>query len=172
MYTIPDARREALFSMAYREYLQELIRHARSMIDSRELSEDLVQDVFVKMWLYLVRGGKIEKTRAFLHHVLNNVIVDTYRKHKTSSLDALLEQGHEPSSDDYDRLYDIIDGKNAFQLIDQLPKTYQKVLRMKYGKGLSYQEISQSTGQSKNTTAVQVHRGLEKLKLLCEPRAS
>jgi DNA-directed RNA polymerase specialized sigma24 family protein len=40
---------------------------------------------------------------------------------------------------------------------------------MKYGRGMSYQEISETTGQSKNTTAVQVHRGLEKLKVLYEP---
>lgn len=168
MHTISDAKNEALFTMAYREYAQELIRHARSMIDSRELSEDLVQDAFVRMWLYLNKGGKVEKMRAFLHHVLNNVIVDMYRKHKSVSLDALLELGQEPSVDERERMFDIMDGRSAFALIDQLPSTYQSVLRMKYASGLSYQEISQETGQSKNTTAVQVHRGLEKLKLLYE----
>ncbi len=169
MHTIPDVGSQTLFTTAYTEYSQELVRHARSMINNRELSEDLVQDVFVKVWMYLVRGGKIVKMRAFLHHILNNVIVDTYRKHKTASLDALLEQGHEPSVDDSERIFDILDGRSAFSLIDRLPDTYQKVLRMKYGRDLSYQEISRFTGQSKNTTAVQVHRGLEKLKLLCEP---
>lgn len=169
MQTISDAKNEALFTATYCEHLQELIRHARSMVASRELSEDLVQDVFVKMWIYLVRGGKIEKTRAFLHHVLKNAIVDMYRKHKTMSLDVLLEQGHEPSTDDSERLLNILDGQNAFALIDQLPKKYQKVLRMKYADNLSYEEISGTIGQSKNTTAVQVHRGLEKLKLLYRP---
>lgn len=168
MYTIPDAKNQALFNMAYREYGQELIRHARSMIDSREVSEDVVQDAFVRMWIYLVRGGKVIKMRAFLHHVLNNVIVDLYRKHKSLSLDVLVDQGKEPSIDESERLFDILDGRSAFMLIDRLPSTYQKVLRLKYGSGMSYQEISRETGQSKNTTAVQVHRGLEKLKTLYE----
>lgn len=166
MHTIPDAKTEALFTVAYEEYCQELIRHARSMIDSKEMSEDVVQDAFVRMWLYLRKGGEVVRMRAFLHHVLNNVIVDLYRKHKTVSLDVLVDQGQEPSIDDTERLFDIMDGKNAFKLIDRLPSTYQQVLRMKYGSGLTYQEISAETGQSKNTTAVQVHRGLEKLKLL------
>jgi len=169
MYAKTQVNRQTLFSTAYQEYLQELIRHAHSMINSRELSEDLAQDAFVRMWIYLTRGGDIKKPRAFLHHVLNNVIVDTYRKHKAMSLDMLIEEGKEPSTDDSARMFDIIDGKSAFLRIEQLPETYQRVLRMKYRQGLSYREISHCTGQSKNTTIVQVHRGLKKLKNLCEP---
>lgn len=167
MYTSSDAKREALFSEAYREYREELMRHARAMLGSRELSEDVVQDVFVKMWVYLMRGGKISRTGAFLHRVLNNSIVDLYRKHKTVSLDALLEQGHEPGIDESERLINVLDGTKAFSLIDQLPDTYQHILRMKYARGLSYQEIVHLTRQSKNAIAVQAHRGLEKLRLLC-----
>lgn len=167
MQTIPDVKGQKLFTEAYNEYLQELIRRARFMIDNHELSEDLVQDVFVKMWLYLARGGEIKKTRAFLHHVLGNVIVDMCRKHKTLSLDALVEQGYEPGADDHERLVDVMDGKHAFSRMRRLPKLYQRVLRMKYALGLSYEDISRTTGQSRNTSAVQVHRGLEKLKLLC-----
>ena len=39
-------------------------------------------------------------------------------------------------------------------------------MRLRYAKDLSLKEISLITGQSRNTTAVQVHRGLEKLKFL------
>jgi len=40
---------------------------------------------------------------------------------------------------------------------------------MRYVKDLSLKEISLITGQSTNATAVQIHRGLEKLKLLYAP---
>jgi RNA polymerase sigma factor (sigma-70 family) len=157
---------QELFTEAYALHSQELGRYARSMVNDRELSEDLVQDVFVKMWLYLLRKGEIVSVRGFLYHVLNNLIVDRYRKHKTWSLDSLLEQGYEPRADDTDRLVDIFDGKLVFRLIDKLPDTYQEVLRMKYAHHLSYGEISKRTGQQRNTIAVQVHRGLVKLKEL------
>jgi RNA polymerase sigma-70 factor (ECF subfamily) len=104
--------------------------------------------------------------KAFLYHVLNNLIVDQYRKHKTTSLDTLLEKGFEPSVSDSGRLFNVLDGKAAFLLIQSLPKKYQKVMRMRYVQELSLKEISLITGQSKNTIAVQVHRGLAKLKLL------
>lgn len=160
------ARQHDIFTRAYFTHSQELARYARSMVSDRELSEDLVQDVFMKMWLYLLRKGDILSVRGFLYHVLNNLIVDRYRKHKTWSLDSLVEQGYEPRADDTDRLVDVFDGKLVFQLIDKLPLTYQEVLRMKYANHLTYSEISRLTGQQRNTIAVQVHRGLVKLKEL------
>ncbi|MBP9814384.1 RNA polymerase sigma factor SigW, partial [Candidatus Woesebacteria bacterium] len=48
----------------------------------------------------------------------------------------------------------------------KLPPTYRKVMRMRYVQDLSLQEISLITGQSKNTVAVQIHRGTEKMKEL------
>lgn len=160
------ARQHDVFTRAYCMHSQELGRYARSMVNDKELSEDLVQDVYMKMWLYLLRKGDIISVRGFLYHVLNNLIVDRYRKHKTWSLDSLLEQGYEPREDDRERLVDVFDGKLVFRLIDKLPDTYQEVLRMKYAKHLTYGEISKLTGQQRNTIAVQVHRGLMKLKEL------
>lgn len=120
----------------------------------------------MKTWSYLVKGGKIDVMKAFLYHVLNNLIVDEYRKHKTTSLDILLEKGYEPSGDSRESIINILDGKKALFLIQRLPKKYQKVMRMRYVQDLSLKEMSLITGQSKNTIAVQLHRGLAKLKLL------
>ena len=123
----------------------------------------------MKTWMYLVKGGKIDLMKAFLYRVLNNLIVDEYRKHKTISLDVLLEKGFEPSVASSKRLFDILDGKAALLLIQRLPPTYQKVMRMRYVQDLSLKEMALVTGQSKNAIAVQLHRGLEKLKLLYGP---
>ena len=152
--------------MAHHDYEKGLNARAFFKVNNHDLGEDLVQDTFIKTWKYLVRGGKIEVMKAFLYHVLNNLIVDEYRKHKTASLDTLLEKGFEPSADDSSaRLLNVLDGKAATLLIHQLPEIYRKVMKMKYIQDLSIKEISLITGQSKNTTTVQLHRGLEKLKM-------
>ncbi len=130
------------------------------------IGEDLVQDTFIKTWSYLVKGGKIDTMKAFLYHVLNNLIVDQYRKHKTLSLDVLMDKGFEPSDNDSGKIFNILDGKAALLLIARLPIAYQKVMRMRYVQDLSLKEMSLITGQTKNSIAVQIHRGLEKLKLL------
>jgi RNA polymerase sigma-70 factor (ECF subfamily) len=104
--------------------------------------------------------------KAFLYHVLNNLVVDEYRKHKVISLDVLYKKGIEPSIDNTRRMFNILDGKSAIFLIQRLPVMYQKVMRMRYVQDLSLEEISLITGQTRNAIAVQAHRGLEKLKLL------
>lgn len=161
-----ETQRQLALTSAHRDYEKGLKAHAFFKISSREMSEDLVQDTFLKTWEYLVKGGRIDMMKAFLYHVLNNLVVDEYRKRKIYSLDALLEKGYEPSVDHTERLSNVFDGKIAIFLIQRLPERYRKVMRMRYVQDLSLSEMSLITGQSKNTMAVQVHRGLEKLKFL------
>lgn len=164
-------QRQVILAGAHHDYQKGLNAHAFFKVNDRAISEGLVQDAFMKTWSYLVKGGKVDVMKAFLYHILNDLIIDEYRKHKTTSLDLLLEKGFEPSTGNSERLLNALDGKAALLLIQRLPKKYQKVMRMRYVQDLSLEEISLITGQSKNTVAVQAHRGLGKLKLLyVEPR--
>ena len=161
-----EAQLQTLLTSAHQEFEKGLNARAYFKVHNRATGEDLVQDTFMKTWKYLVNGGKIETMKAFLYHILNNLIVDEYRKRKTSSLDVLVEKGFEPSEDVSEHIFDCIDGEAAILLIQQLPVKYQKVMTMRYGQLLSLREMSVITGQTKNTMAVQAHRGLEKLKSL------
>lgn len=158
--------REVLLTAARRDYDRGMNSYAFFKTHNHTTGEDLVQDTFIKTWGYLVKGGKIDLMKAFLYHILNQLIVDEYRKRKTSSLDVLLEKGFEPGFDDSKHISDIFDGKAALLLIQYLPAKYEKVMRMRYAQDLSFKEISLLTGQSRNAVAVQAHRGLAKLKIL------
>jgi RNA polymerase sigma-70 factor (ECF subfamily) len=162
-----EIERKLILTVAHRDHHRGLNSHAFFKVNDHATGEDMVQETFMKTWGYLVRGGKIDTMKAFLYHILNNLIVDEYRrrKHKTVSLDTLLEKGFEPRGSD-NNLLNILDGKAALILISRLPKIYQKVMRMRYVQDLTLKEISLITGQSKNAIAVQIHRGLGKLKLL------
>jgi len=161
-----ETQRQGVFATAHRDFSKGLNSHAFFKVHDHTLGEDLVQDTFLKTWSYLVKGGKIDVMKAFLYHILNNLIIDEYRKHKTTSLDILIEKGFEPSDNDSEHYFNTLDGKATLLLIQRLPATYQKVMRMKFVQDLSLKEMSLITGQTKNTMAVQVHRGLAKLRLL------
>lgn len=170
--TQQEELQDIALTTAHRDFGKGLNAHAFFKMQNREVGEDLVQETFMKTWKYLVKGGKIEIMKAFLYHVLNHLIVDEYRKRKTMSLDVLLEKGYEPGKDYSERLFNMLDGKAAVILILRLPERYQKVMRMRYVQDLSLAEMSLITGQSKNTIAVQLHRGVEKLKLLYEHKST
>lgn len=161
-----EAQRHAAFTLAHLDFEKGLNAHAYFKLHDHAMGNDLVQDTFIKTWSYLVRGGKIDVMKAFLYHVLNNLIIDEYRKRKTSSLDVMMEAGFEPNAANSAAFYDALDGKAALLLIAHLPVAYQKVMRMRYVQELSLKEMSLITGKSQNALAVQAHRGLEKLKVL------
>ena len=159
-------RQRTILATAHNDYSKKLVSYAFFKVSDHSISEDLVQDAFMKTWSYLIKGGKIDTMKAFLYHILNDLIVDEYRKHKMISFDVLLEKGFEPKTDNSGRLFNLLDGKAAILLIQRLPEKYQKVMRMRYVQELSLKEMSLITGQTKNALAVQLHRGLEKLKTL------
>lgn len=158
--------RKALLTQAHHDYAKGMNTYSFFKVRDRAMSADMVQSAFIKTWSYLVREGKIDLMKAFLYHILNQLIIDEYRKRKMSSLDALLEKGYEPGTDRSKRVFDILDGKAALLLIRHLPPKYRNVMRMRYAQDLTIKEISLITGQTRNAVAVQAHRGLEKLRLL------
>ncbi len=161
-----EKHRQGVLTAAHHDYEKSLNTYAFFKLNNSTTSQDLVQDTFIKTWGYLVKGGQIDIMKSFLYHVLNNLIVDEYRKRKVISLDTLLEKGFEPRDDHAEHFTNALDGKAALLLIQRLPETYQKVMRMRYIQDLSIKEMSLITGQSNNTISVQIHRGIEKLKVL------
>lgn len=162
---------EKRFLIAFDEYNDALFRHAYLRVSNREKAIDLVHDAFTKVWSYLRDGYEIDSFRPFLYKVLNNLIIDEYRKKKESSLDALLEiEGvDEGSFDDLsestvDMLAATIDGQKAFELLKELPDQYREVIIYRFVDQLGPREISELTEESENIISVRIHRGLKLLR--------
>lgn len=159
---------DSVLTEAHHDYNVGLNKRASFKLSDKILGQDLVQDTFLKTWKYLLKGGKIDLMKAFLYHVLNDLIVDEYRKKKPVSLDFLIKQGFQPSVDDVPKLIDKLDGKSAILLIKQLPFKYQKIMYMRFVEDMTLKEMSEENGQSKNTNAVQIHRGTKMIKDISE----
>jgi len=162
---------EERFLKAFAEYGDALFRHATLRVSDRERAIDIVHDTFTKVWTYLRGGHEIEAYRPFLYKVLNNLIIDEYRKQKELSLDALLEQEgvnegsfEELSESSVEALGATIDGKQALDLISILPDIYKEVLILRFVDGLGPREISVLTEESENVISVRIYRGLKMLR--------
>lgn len=157
---------ETIFTRAYQEHEKSLRSRSYFKVSDPSLADDLVQVTFLKTWEYLEGAGKIDSMKAFLFHVLNNLIIDEYRKQKTASLDMMTENGFQVAVEDAGYLCDEIDGRAALTLIPRLPAKYRTVLSMRFIEELTLREIAHLTGQSENTVVVQIRRGIEKLATL------
>ena len=162
---------ETRFLKAFEEYNDALFRHALIRVSNREKAIDLVHDAFTKVWSYIREGYEIDSFRPFLYKVLNNLIIDEYRKRKETSLDALMEKEgvDEGSFDDLTEstaevLAATIDGKKAFDLLQELPDQYREVIILRFVDQLGPKEISDLIEESENIVSVRIHRGLKLLR--------
>ncbi|MCF7865012.1 MAG: RNA polymerase sigma factor [Candidatus Pacebacteria bacterium] len=164
--------RQDQLASAHLNYHKSLNAYASYKLSDSVLSQDLVQDTFIKTWNYLMKKGEIKGMKSFLYHVLNNLIVDEYRKRKrkTVSLDVLLENGFAPNTGESESIknQNIFDGSLVVLLIKKLPISYQEVIRMRYEQDLSLKEMSVIMKETENTVSVRLHRGIQKLRLLHE----
>lgn len=166
---------EKRFLDALEEYGDALFRHAFIRISDREKAVDLVHDTYAKVWSYVRTGHEVDSFRPFLYKVLNNLIIDEYRKRRESSLEALLEsEGINESSfdslieDNVESLTSTMDGDRAFDLLEQLPDEYREVVTLRFVDGLGPKEISELIEESENVVSVRLHRALKHLKSLLE----
>lgn len=171
-----DTRTEAAYLQAYEQYADALFRHALFRISSRERALDIVQDTFLKTWDYLQGGGEVREFKSFLYRTLNNLIIDEYRKKKSSSLDEILENDtgdmevrlSEGSVREAEEEFDEASMlENIRARIPELPETYREVITLRYIDGFSPKEIATMIGISENVVSVRIHRGTHKLRELC-----
>ncbi len=173
--TTTGGSQEDRFLQAFHEYGDALFRHAMLRISDRERAIDLVHDTFTKVWSYVKNGHAVEQYRPFLYKVLNNLIIDEYRKQREQSLDALLaEEGVSEGSfpelieNTTEALAATLDGKQAFDLVTTLPDVYREVLLLRFVDGLGPKEISELVEESENVVSVRIHRGLKILRDIIE----
>lgn len=166
---------EERFLKAFEDYSDALFRHAAMRISNRERSIDVVHDTFTKVWSYVRAGHEIDSYRSFLYKVLNNLIIDEYRKQKEVSLDALFEgegvnEGLFPelSESTVEALAATIDGRKAFELLKDLPEEYREVIVFRFVDGLGPREIGELIEETENVVSVRLHRALKLLRAKME----
>ena len=162
---------EDRFLKAFEDYSDALFRHAELRVSNREKAVDLVHDTYTKVWSYLRGGYSVDNFRPFLYKVLNNLIIDEYRRRKEVSLDALLEvEGVDEGSFDglsestAESLAATIDGRKAFELLTELPDQYREVIILRFVDQLGPREISELVEETENVISVRIHRGLKLLR--------
>ncbi len=151
---------------AYKEYSDAIFRYCLFKLSDREKALDLVQDTFTRAWQYVQKGNEIENMKTFLYTTARNLIIDEYRKKKSSSLENLMEQGLDPHIEIEEALYTSFDVDRVLDCVQQLPENYSSIIVMRYVNDLSVKEIAEIMDETENVVSVRIHRGLNKLRTL------
>ncbi len=158
---------EKRFIEAYDAYAHALLRYCYFKVSDRYKAEELVEEAFMKTWQYLLKGEEVENIRALLYRVLNNLIIDEYRRKKTSSLDELESEGFELSDTRaHMDLQEQAEINRLLAIVDQLDEKYREAIILRYVDDLAVKEIAEILGESENTVSVRINRAIKQLKKL------
>lgn len=154
------------FTLLFDLYYQNLGTYIYKVTESRELTEEIVQDVFIKIWEKRQILGDIDNFSAFLFVLSKNKTLDYLRKiakERTRKLSLLKEMDEESYViDDLSPIdeYSLI----IEQTVAKLPQQQQKVYHLSRHEKLKYEEIAQRMGISKETVKKHMQLALTFLK--------
>ena len=156
-------------------YQHRLLRYLLYLTSSRELAEDLFQEVWMRV---LVRGGQFNGKARFdtwLFTIARNLVIDYRRKRTLSSLDELFEGANDDDrpmafevSDSqptpFDRFASLEDRHRIADALLELDTLYREVLVLRFHEEMSLQEIATVTRAPLSTVKSRLYRGLAAIK--------
>ena len=156
-----------LVEKALEDYERPLLAYANSILSDVEGARDAVQDTFLR--LYKQEEGAIGPgVKSWLYTVCRNRCFDMLRKRRRqtvvdfSELNPVDENAPDPRAcaSDGETVQDVM------RFLDRLPDNQREVIRLKFQQGLSYREISKTTGLSVSNVGFLLHMGLKRLRKL------
>lgn len=159
----------AQFEKAHIELIEPLFRYFFFRLNDRDRAKELAQETFMRAWDYARNGREIQALKPFLYTTASNLFKNELRSRRpTVSLDALMEDGSFDHPSDETSPEESAEAKLLMRKVEGLPPDYQEVLMLRYADGLSLREIGETLGKSEGAAGVQLHRALQKLKILHE----
>lgn len=160
----PEQDQHALFHKLFEEYQDSIFRFVFFRVGSRPTALDITQDVFVKLWGYLAKGGSIDHEQAFVYRIARNAVIDYYKKSKSLSLEDLAETGFEPETHIHtDEIFRNDDIKTVHSLLDELDEESKQIMFLRYTEEKPIEEIATLFGKTANAMTVRIHRIIKKL---------
>lgn len=145
---------EESFKTLFSNYNERLFKYISTIIKSREVAEEVVMDVFLKIWLGKEIITQIENFDAFLFRVAHNKSIDFLRSVARDPVfrDMLWEEIQLPGSDQADAslLRKEFQSK-VREAISLLSAQRRKAYQLSRDEDMSHEQIAQHLGLSRNT---------------------
>ncbi|MDX8345079.1 RNA polymerase sigma factor [Rossellomorea sp. YZS02] len=150
------------------EQFHKLIYHiAYNITKDLHLSQDIVQETFLKAYLKIDTLLDVTKTKSWLTSIARCTAIDVIRKRSKCQEVFMEDQEELHSIQDYQSLESVIEVrflKSCIQdHIKTLPRTQQEVMALKVTEDMSDSEIALKLNLSASTVKTRFHRGRKQL---------
>lgn len=158
---------EAAVKELFTAYYKPLVFFAARLLGSTEDAEDVVIQVFTKLWTSREQLGAVKQLKSFLYTTVKNASLDLMRQQKKfQSLQVSDDFWKEKAADDNLGLEatraEVI--KIIYEQINELPDKCKQVFLLSYIEGLSTQQVADTLGISVSNVTSQRSRAIQLLR--------
>lgn len=161
-----EGRQEEAFNGIVHAYTERLYWHVRRFLCNHEDTNDLLQDIFIKIWTALSTFRGDAKLYTWIYRVATNEVLNHLRKKRFKALVSL-----DPGSAMMEKMIDDDVHFNGNQLqrelhkaIQRLPEKQRVVFNLRYFDEMKYEDIAEITGTSVGALKASYHHAYNKVK--------
>lgn len=159
----PRTRREG-FAVLVKQYSEKLYWKVRRIVLSHEDANDVLQNVFIKVWSNLQNFQGKSSLSTWLYRIAINESLDFLRKQKLAdkvSADEDVSVASRLMSDEY---FDGDEVQTRLQeAVARLPEVQRMVFNLKYFEEMKYSEMSQILNTSEGALKASYHLAVKKI---------
>ena len=166
IFLYDSGRCEEAFSGIVECYSERLYLHIRRFVCCHEDADDLVQEVFIKIWAALPSFRRDAQLFTWIYRIATNEVLNFLRKQKIhamisldSSESVLAKKIDEDVSFNGDRLQ-----RELHKAILKLPEKQRIVFSLRYFDEMKYEDMAEITGTSVGALKASYHFAYNKVK--------
>lgn len=154
LFALISRNNEQAFTEIYLRFADKLYLHVTKLLKEDSWAEEIVQEVFVKLWQVRDTLGEVENPSAYLYRIAANRTLD-FLKHRAVEVKAQYQISFLAASsarNDTQEQLDFRISEHLFkQAVKDLTPQKQLIFKLKHEDGKSYEEIARQLQLSKNT---------------------
>ncbi|SFF27605.1 RNA polymerase sigma-70 factor, ECF subfamily [Thermoflexibacter ruber] len=165
-----EESRNYAFNLLVRKYQERLYHHIRNMVIDHDDTDDLLQEVFIKVWKGLVNFREEAQLFTWLYRIASNECLTFLEKKKRKFLLPI----HDVKKELAQKLNTYISSKSMYFSGEEIEVKLQKVLltlpdkqrlvfNMKYFDDMTYEEMSAVLGTSVGALKASYHHAVKKI---------
>ncbi|MGN8071758.1 RNA polymerase sigma factor [Mucilaginibacter sp. SG564] len=160
-----EKTRNEAFNLLLKKYQQKIYWHIRRMVVDHDDADDLVQDVFIKVWKNLLGFRNDAQLYTWMYRIASNECITFLNKKKQKNNIPLDDVAYELADSLADSSY--FNGDQAQRKLQEalltLPEKQRLVFNMKYYDDMKYEEISDVLGTSVGALKASFHLAVKKI---------
>lgn len=154
---------EESFKKFVNQYYSQLCAFSVQYTDSLEISEDLVQDVFLRFWESHKYHQATSNLKSYIFNSVRNASIDYIRKNKNTTFIELEEASYLKEEEINEETL-LAQHEQLHKLLEQLPAQEYRVLIAIVVNNKKYKEVGDEMNISVNTVKTHLSRALKFLR--------